>query len=88
MAQSNKEDKYGFDFPVDNFTEFFFSLDDETLTQIAYTYPQALRNMCVALTIDQQLLREEMAERFANRIDYVDLSAFGVGVEKDQIEVN
>jgi hypothetical protein len=32
--------------------------------------------------------REEMAERFANRIDYVDLSAFGVGVEKDQIEVN
>jgi hypothetical protein len=63
MAQSNKEDKYGFDFPVDNFTEFFFSLDDETLTQIAYTYPQALRNMCVALTIDQQLLREEMAER-------------------------
>ena len=63
MVQSNKEDKYGFDFPIDNFTEFFFSLDDETLTQIAYTYPQALRSMCVALTIDQQLLREEMAER-------------------------
>jgi hypothetical protein len=63
MGQSNKDDKYGFDFPVDNFTEFFFSLDDETLTQIAYTYPQALRIMCTALTIDQQLLRQEMEKR-------------------------
>lgn len=63
MGQLNKDDKYGFDFPVDNFTEFFFSLDDETLTQIAYAYPQALRNMCTALTIDQQLLREEMEKR-------------------------
>ena len=63
MEQSNKEDKYGFDFPIEDFTQFFFSLDDETLAQIAYTYPQALRNMCVALTIDQQLLREEMEKR-------------------------
>ena len=28
-----------------------------------------------------------MAEKFANRIDYVDLSAFGVGVEKS-VEVS
>ena len=63
MGQSNKEDTYGFDFPVENFTQFFFSLDDETLAQIAYTYPQALRNMCVALTIDQQRLREEMQKK-------------------------
>ena len=63
MGQLNKEDKYGFDFPVEDFTQFFFSLDDETLAQIAYAYPQALRNMCVALTIDQQLLREEMEKR-------------------------
>ena len=63
MEQSNKEDKYGFDFPIEDFTQFFFSLDDETLAQIAYTYPQALRNMCVALTIDQQLLREQMEKR-------------------------
>ena len=31
--------------------------------------------------------REEMAGKFANRIDYVDLSAFGVGVDKDKVEI-
>ena len=60
MGQSSKEDLLG-SFPVDNFTEFFFSLDDETLAEIAYQYPQALTNMCIALTLDQQLLREEVA---------------------------
>ena len=69
MEQSNKEDKYGFDFPIEDFTQFFFSLDDETLAQIAYTYPQALRNMCVALTIDQQLLREQMEKRRNKKLD-------------------
>ena len=63
MEQSNNEDKYGFNFPVENFTQFFFSLDDETLTQIAYSYPEALRNMCLALTLDQQMLREEMNKK-------------------------
>lgn len=63
MGQSSKEDTYGFDFPVENFTQFFFSLDDTTLTQIAYAYPEALRNMCIALTIDQQILREEMQKK-------------------------
>ena len=63
MEQSNNEDKYGFNFPVQNFTQFFFSLDDETLAQIAYSYPEALRNMCLALTLDQQMLREEMKKK-------------------------
>lgn len=63
MGQSSKEDTYGFDFPVENFTQFFFSLDDITLTQIAYAYPEALKNMCIALTIDQQILREEMQKK-------------------------
>lgn len=63
MGQSSKEDTYGFDFPVENFTQFFFSLDDETLAQIAYAYPEALKNMCIALTIDQQILREEMQKK-------------------------
>jgi hypothetical protein len=63
MDKTNKEDTYGFNFPVENFTQFFFSLDDETLTQIAYSYPEALRNMCLALTLDQQMLREEMNKK-------------------------
>lgn len=59
MEQSNKDDLIG-SFPVDNFTQFFFSLDDETLTEIAFYYPQAMINMCIALTLDQQLLKEDM----------------------------
>lgn len=59
MGQLSKDDVVG-SFPVENFTEFFFSLDDETLTEIAYHYPRALTNMCIALTLDQQLLREQM----------------------------
>lgn len=63
MDKTSKEDTYGFNFPVENFTQFFFSLDDETLTQIAYSYPEALINMCLALTLDQQMLREEMNKK-------------------------
>lgn len=62
MAQSSKEDLIG-SFPIENFTQFFFSLDDSTLTEIAFYYPEALRNMCLALTLDQQLLKEEMLKR-------------------------
>lgn len=62
MGQSSKDDVIG-SFPIDNFTEFFFSLDDETLSEIAFQYPQALTNMCIALTLDQQLLREEMESK-------------------------
>lgn len=62
MGQSSKDDVIG-SFPIENFTEFFFSLDDETLSEIAYHYPQALTNMCIALTLDQQLLREQMDSR-------------------------
>lgn len=62
MGQLNKDDLIG-SFPVDNFTQFFYSLDDATLTEIAFYYPQAMKNMCIALTLDQQLLKEEMLKR-------------------------
>jgi len=62
MGQSSKEDLVG-SFPVENFTQFFFSLDDKTLTEIAFYYPESLQTMCLALTLDQQLLKEEMLRK-------------------------
>lgn len=47
-------------FEQGTFTQFFFSIDDATLVEIAYTNPGALRRMCMYLTVDQQLLLQEI----------------------------
>lgn len=60
MNPLESEDLFEGTLTVDNFTEFFFNLDDETLTVIAYKYPQALSNMCMFLTLDQELRRQEL----------------------------
>jgi hypothetical protein len=63
MNPLGNEDLFEEGLTVDNFTEFFFNLDDETLAIIAYKYPQALVNMCMFLTLDQQLRREELKNK-------------------------
>lgn len=59
------EEEDDFTFPVVNFTEFFTSLDDATLTKIAKDYPKSLEAMCVALTLDQQMLKEQYQKQKA-----------------------
>jgi hypothetical protein len=38
-----------------NFSEVFDSMEDELLIEMAYYYPQQLRDLCTFLTLDQQL---------------------------------
>ena len=42
-----------------NTIEFFDSMPDELLTKIAIYDREALERLCVALTLDLQLLKEE-----------------------------
>lgn len=60
MKESDNEDFSGMAVSIDNFTEFFYNLDDQTLIEVAYRYPKALLNMCMFLTLDQQLRREKL----------------------------
>ena len=45
--------------------EFFQSIPDEMLSQIAFHDREALERLCIALTLDVQLIIEE-AERIKN----------------------
>jgi len=41
--------------------EFFFSIPDEILVEIAKNDWEALEKLCIALTLDLQLIRETQA---------------------------
>ena len=43
-----------------NAIDFFYSIPDEVLAKIAYYDWEALERLCVALTLDVQLLKESM----------------------------
>jgi len=45
-----------------NFSEVFDSMEDELLIEMAYYYPQQLRDLCTFLTLDQQLALEEQKQ--------------------------
>jgi len=47
--------------------EFFFSIPDDVLVEIAENDWEALEKLCVALTLDLQTIREN--ESFSNRGD-------------------
>lgn len=47
--------------------EFFQSIPDDLLIQIAYNDWDALERLCVALTLDVQLLKEEMEHHFKKK---------------------
>lgn len=46
--------------------EFFLSIPDDLLTQIAIYDWESLEKLCMALSIDLQLLREGHDESFSN----------------------
>ena len=64
----SKQDKQP-DFPVADFTSFFWSLDDDTLIAIIERYPGSLLSMCNSLTLDYQLLEEEMMRGKNRKLD-------------------
>lgn len=68
MALTDPEEE-GFNFPITNFTQFFTSLDQETLTVIAEKYPASLHIMCIALTLDQQILKEKSLKKIGQKLD-------------------
>ena len=44
---------------ISNFSQVFNSMEDELLVEMALYYPQQLRDLCLFLTLDQQLAKEE-----------------------------
>ena len=44
---------------ISNFSQVFNSMEDELLVEMALYYPQQLRDLCLFLTLDQQLAEEE-----------------------------
>ncbi len=44
---------------ISNFSEVFYSMEDELLVEMAVLYPQQLRDLCLFLTLDRQLAEEE-----------------------------
>jgi len=44
---------------ISNFSQVFNSMEDELLVEMAFYYPQQLRDLCIFLTLDQQLAIEE-----------------------------
>lgn len=69
MVPLNPEEEEGLSFPITNFTQFFTSLDDETLTVIAHKYPESLKVMCIALTLDQQIIAEKSQKKSKQKLD-------------------
>lgn len=43
-----------------SFQNFFYNLDDETLLQVWLMNPQAVYNMCMMLSLDIQLEKEQI----------------------------
>tara|TARA_R110000822_G_scaffold180992_1_gene320675 strand:+ start:70 stop:252 length:183 start_codon:yes stop_codon:yes gene_type:complete len=46
---------------------FFLSIPDDLLVQIAKNDWESLENLCIALTIDVQLMKEYSYENISNR---------------------
>jgi hypothetical protein len=49
-----------------SFTDIFETFDEEYLTKIAYTDPNQLKRMCIFLTLDTQLMKENMRKDLEN----------------------
>jgi hypothetical protein len=60
MKKSKKNYDESSEVPA-SFSEVFYSMEDETLVEIALYYPQQLRDLCTFLTLDYQMAEEEAA---------------------------
>ena len=54
---------------IDNFTEFFYYLDDDFFIDLCYNDYSKLEQMCIYLTLDQQIKRENERKRAENLAD-------------------
>ena len=57
------------DMMIDNFTEFFNYLDDDFFIDLYENDYSKLEQMCVYLTLDQQIKRENERKRAENLAD-------------------
>jgi len=58
MKKSKKKQQLAEEVP--NFSQVFDSMEDELLVEMALYYPQQLRDLCLFLTLDHQLAKEEL----------------------------
>ena len=57
MKKSKKEESAE---ELSNFSEVFNSMEDELLVEMAMYYPQQLRDLCIFLTLDFELAKQEL----------------------------
>jgi len=62
MKKSKEEHDELLEIPL-SFSEVFASMEDELLVEMALIYPQQLRDLCIFLTLDCQMAKEEMKHR-------------------------
>lgn len=51
---------------IESFSRVFDSMEDELLVEMAYLYPQQLRDLCIFLSLDRQMAEEEIQYRQVN----------------------
>jgi hypothetical protein len=51
------------------FADIFEAFDDETLTSIAYNNPEQLKRMCLFLSLDDQIRKEELERMPKNQMN-------------------
>jgi hypothetical protein len=59
MKKIKQEYDESLDIPP-SFSEVFDSMEDELLIEMALIYPQQLRDLCIFLTLDCQMEKEEI----------------------------
>jgi hypothetical protein len=59
MKKIKEEYDESLDIPP-SFSEVFDSMEDELLIEMALIYPQQLRDLCIFLTLDCQMEKEEI----------------------------
>lgn len=59
MKKIKEEYDESLDIPL-SFSEVFDSMEDELLIEMALIYPQQLRDLCIFLTLDCQMEKEEI----------------------------
>ena len=52
-----------------NFSEVFYSMEDELLVEMACLYPQQLRDLCIFLSLDRQMAEEELQHKLVAYLD-------------------
>jgi hypothetical protein len=54
---------------IESFSHVFESMEDELLVEMACFYPQQLRDLCIFLSLDQQMAEEELQHKLVGYLD-------------------